>query len=270
MSVKAAYLVLSLSLLARPGLCREAAADELVLKNGAAFSGIVREEGEKVVIELDFGTMTFRKSEVWSIKKTDDPIKEFEQKLQAAKGAKEYYELAAWAREKGLGTRANDLFRKVISLNPDHEGARKALGFEKVEGRWLEGDEMMVARGLLNHNGQWLPKDTVEKMQENEKQLQIETERSGTAERIAELQQRVEMARVRLERERLEKERLERERANSDPWRWNWANGTWSAWPASRTWFTIPPPAQAGVQPAPVIIVGPACCPAPRPGAARP
>jgi hypothetical protein len=264
MSVKAVLLVLALPL--------PLAADELVLRNGAAFSGVVREEGEKVVIELDFGTMTFRKSEVRSIKKTDDPIKEFEQKLQAAKDARGYYEVAAWAREKGLGTRANELYRKVISLSPDHEGARKALGFERVEGKWLEGDDLMVARGLLKHNGRWLPKDTVEKIQENEKQVLIDSERRGTAERIAGLQREVELAKVQVERERLEKQRLERERADSDLWRWNWTNGTWNAWPTTRTWFTIPPPAQAGVQPAPVIIMGPAACPAPapRPAPAKP
>src|SRR5204862_4833854 len=38
-----------------------ALADEVVLKNGSAFSGIVREEGDRVVVEMDFGTMAFKK-----------------------------------------------------------------------------------------------------------------------------------------------------------------------------------------------------------------
>ena len=267
MGVKSLPLILALT------LPLPLAADELVLRNGAAFSGIVREEGEKVVIELDFGTMTFRKSEVRSIRKTDDPIKEFEQKLQAAVDAKGYYEVALWGRDKGLGTRANDLFRKIISLNPDHEGARKALGFEKVEGRWLEGDDLMIARGLLLHNGRWLPKDSVERLQEAERQITIEGERRETAERIARLQRDVEMAKVQVERERIEKERLERERADNDRWGWSWLNGRWTPWSAQqRTWFAIPPPAQAGVQPAPVLIQGSVVCPpaASRTGPSRP
>jgi hypothetical protein len=248
-----------------------AAADELVLRNGAAFTGVVREEGEKVVLVLDIGTMTFPRSEVRSIRKTDDPLKEYDQKVQAAKDAKGYYEVALWAREKGLDPRANELFRKVISLDPDHEGARKALGFQKIEGRWLEGDELMMARGFLKVNGRWLPKDTVEKMQENDKQLRIENDRRETAERIAGLQHDLESAKLQLERERTERERTE-----VDPWRWSNAtlNGSWSPfspWFAPRSWFTLPPPAQAGVQPPPFILgPSPFTGPVPRLGGARP
>ena len=243
-------------------LALPAAADEVVLRNGAVLSGIVREQGDTVVVEVDFGTMTFRKTEVRSIRKSEDPMKEFEQKLQKATDARSLYDLALWAREKGLGTKAGDLFRKVLTLDRDHEGARKALGFEKVDGRWLEGDDLQVARGLLKYNGRWLPKDTVEKLQEAEKQVAIESGRSETAERIARLQREVEMAKVQVERERIEKEKLERERADNDRWRWSWVNGSWVPWfPQTRTWCTIPPPAQAGVQPAPVIIQGPAVCP---------
>lgn len=229
--------------------CLTAAADEVVLRNGAAFSGIVREAGDKVVIEVDIGTMTFRKSEVRSITKSSDPLKEYEQKFQTVRDAKDFYELAVWAREKGLASKSNELFRKVLSLDAGHEGARRALGYEKVEGKWLDGDELMMAKGFLKHNGRWLPKDTVERIQEGEKQVSIETDRRATETRIAELQQAVEMAKVKLERERLERERLERERMESDFWRW----GTWGS-PYSRTVYTIPPPVNPGTQPPPVII----------------
>ena len=259
MNVRALAFVLVLAL--------PCGADELVLKNGAAFSGVVREEGEKVVIELDFGTMTFRKSEVRSISRTSDPIKEYEQKLSMATDAKSAYDLAIWAREKGLGTRANDLFRKVITLNPDHEGARRALGFEKVEGKWLDGDDLMTARGLLKHNGRWLPKDTVEKIQQNEKELRIETDRRETEERIARLQREVALARVEVERERLEKERLERERREAEQFRWgSWYSGGYR-WPATRYVMTIPPPVEPGSRAPVLIIQGP--CPA-TPAPARP
>lgn len=249
MKVKALLLILPLAL--------PAAADEVLLKNGAILTGVVREDGDKVVLELDFGTMTFSKGEVRSVKKTGDSIKEYEQKLAAATDAKSYYEVAMWAREKGLTSRGNDLLRKVLSLDPDHEGARKALGFQKIDGKWLEGDELMMARGFLKYDGRWLPKDTVEKIQENEKQLLIETDRRETENRIARLQHQVEMAKVALERERLERERMERERRERE--RYDWDSNRWGwwysgNWPASRPVFTIPPPAQGYTQPPAVII----------------
>ena len=40
--------------------------DEVVLHNGAVFSGVVRESGGNVHVEVDFGTMTFRRSQVRS------------------------------------------------------------------------------------------------------------------------------------------------------------------------------------------------------------
>ncbi|HXX92907.1 MAG TPA: hypothetical protein VEN81_04690 [Planctomycetota bacterium] len=257
--MKSFLRVLALSL----PLAGGAAADELVLKNGAALSGVVREEGDKVVLVLDFGTMTFPRSEVRSIRKTEDPLTELVEKLRTAKDAKGYFEVALWAREKGLDTRANDILRKVIALDPDHEGARKALGFQKIDGRWLEGDELMMARGFLKVNGRWLPKDTVERMQQNDKELMIENERRQTAERIAELQHDLESARLQIERER------------QDVDRWGWTGGLWggsfSPWFQNRSWFVLQPPAQPTVQPPPFIL-GPTSFPAGalRNGASRP
>jgi len=206
-------LILALSLPAQ--------ADEVVLRNGAVFSGLAREEGERVVLELDFGTMTFRKSEVREIRRSDDPIKELEQKVRESKDAKSLYETAQWAREKGLTTRANDLYRKVIALEPGHAEARKALGYEKVDGLWLAGDELMVAKGFVRHQGRWLKKETAEAFRADDAQLRIEQERGVAAERIAKLQAEVERAKIAVERERIE---LERNRPSS-------AWGTWGSVP---------------------------------------
>lgn len=186
-----------------------ARADEVVLRNGAVFSGVVREEGDRVVVEIDAGTMTFRRADVREIRRTEDPLQEFERRLRAAADAEAYYELALWARERGLTSRAQELFRKVIALEPDHEGARKALGHEKVEGRWMEPDEAMVARGFVKVDGRWLKRETAEMLLAQERLHRIEVERRQSEERLARLRKEVEMAWVAVERERIE---LERER----------------------------------------------------------
>jgi hypothetical protein len=96
-------------------------ADEGVLRNGAVFSGLVREDEEKIVLEIDGGTIAFRRSEVREILRTEDPLKEFDQRLRGVADA-----------------RVNDLFRKAIALDPDHEGARRAPEYERFEGRLLQ------------------------------------------------------------------------------------------------------------------------------------
>jgi len=193
-------------------------ADEIVLKNGSAFSGVVREEGDRVVVEMEFGTMTFKKVDVRSISKGNDPYSELETRAKAATDVKSLLELAAWAKEKGLGTKATDLYRRVLSLDSDQGDARKALGYEKVAGLWLAGDDLMVARGFVKVNGRWLAKDTAERLLEQDELARQENDRIELAKKLADQRHEQEMTRIALERDRLEAEKLDRDR-------WWWRNG---------------------------------------------
>ena len=230
--------LLALLLMASP-----AAADEVVLRNGAVFNGVVREDGDRVVIQMDYGTMTFRKAEVRDIRRGDDPLKELDARVQAASTSKDYFAAALWALDKNLHGRAAVLLEKVLSLEPDHEGARKRSGYESHEGAWLRGDELQVARGYVKHEGRWLKRETVEQILAQESAEAVDFERQLTARREAEIAREVELAKIELERERIAVER-ERERRMS----WWWHNG----WPAN---------------PGGVIVVTPAPCP---PGTSKP
>lgn len=203
-------------------LATAAFADELVLRNGSAFSGIVREEGDRVSVEMDFGTMSFKKVDVRSITKGRDPIHEFDEKSKSATDVKGMLELAAWAREKGLGTRSTDLYRKILTLDADQADARKALSYEKVNGQWLTGDDLMVARGFVKVNGKWLARETAERVLEQDAQAMMENERVQLARRVADQRHSEEMTRIGLERERLE---LEKQRDERWWWRNSWYGG---------------------------------------------
>jgi len=203
-------------------LASAALADEVVLRNGSAFSGVVREEGDRVVVEMDFGTMTFKKVDVRSISKGSDLYSEFETRSKAATDIKGLLELAVWAREKGLGTKSTDLYRRILTLDPDQADARKALGYEKVAGQWLAGDDLMAARGFVKVNGRWLAKDTAERLLEQDELGRQENERILLAKKIADQKHEQEMTRIALERERLEIERNDRDRW----WRNGWSYGS--------------------------------------------
>jgi hypothetical protein len=179
--------------------------DEVTLRNGSSFTGIVREEGDRVVVEMDFGTMTFKKVDVRAISRGgEDPIREFENKSKSATDVKSMMELASWARDKGLTARMTELYRKVIRLDPNQAEARKALGYEKITELWLEGDDLMVAKGFVKVNGRWLSKDTAELIQAQEAQARLENDRLALAARIADQNHSREMAKIALERERLD------------------------------------------------------------------
>jgi len=66
------------------------------------------------------------------------------------------YRLGLWCRQSGLDEEARLQFERVVALEPDHEGARRALGHLRHEGRWLEHEEAMRAKGLVKHEGRWL------------------------------------------------------------------------------------------------------------------
>jgi hypothetical protein len=236
-------------------LASAASADEVVLKNGSAFSGIVREEGDRVVVEMDFGTMSFKKVDVRSISRGLDPIHEFDEKLKAAKDVKGMLELAGWAREKGLGTRSQELYRKILTLDPDQAEARKVLGFEKVNGQWLAGDDLMVARGFVKVSGRWLTKETAELMLEQDAQAKMENERIQLAKRMADQRHSEEMSRIGLERERLE---VEKQRSDY----WGWRNGyyygsaPWNGVGGYVTPVILPPPQPIPPTPPTVVPLG--------------
>jgi hypothetical protein len=208
------------TLLIALSLASAALADEVVLRNGSSISGVVREDGDRVVVEMDYGSMTFKKIDVKAIHRGEDLVSQFQEKAKAATDVKSLMELASWARDKGLAGRAQDLYRKVIALDGDQAEARKALGYEKVNGLWLSGDELMTAHGFVKVGGRWMNKDSADRLLEQEAQERIESDRAALERRVADQRHEQEMTKIGLERERIEIERLRAERD-----RWWWHNG---------------------------------------------
>jgi hypothetical protein len=66
------------------------------------------------------------------------------------------------AEAAGEAARARAAFEAVVAIDPEHAAARRALGFERVDGRWLTGDELKRARGLVEVGGRWLSREEAE------------------------------------------------------------------------------------------------------------
>jgi len=67
-----------------------------------------------------------------------------------------HYKMALWCAENGLKVEARKHHRMVVTLSSDHRASRRALGFEKIGGRWVSGKEKMRAKGFVKHDGVWL------------------------------------------------------------------------------------------------------------------
>jgi hypothetical protein len=237
-------------------LASAALADEVVLQNGSAFSGVVREDGDRVVVEMDFGTMTFKKVDVRSITRNgEDLLSQYQQKARTATDVKSMMELAAWARDKGLSARATELYRKVIVLDPDQADARKALGYEKLDGLWLTGDDLMTARGYVKVGGRWMLKDSADRILEQEAAARIENDRLTQLRREGDQRHEQEMSKIAVERERLEVEKRKWE--ERDRWWWRYGGGAYAPGPFGGVAGYILPAAGASqvVSPTPPTVV---------------
>jgi hypothetical protein len=162
-------------------LVNTAFADDVSLTSGGTISGIVREESDWVRVEVPSGMVSFPTSQVDRIERKKHVLHEYYEKsalLEKSKDSKALYDLAAWAKEKGLTRMMTELSGRILALEPGHEGAHTLLGHEKREGSWLSMDEAKRADGLVRFQGRWIAaaeRDRV--LREEDQARQAATER---------------------------------------------------------------------------------------------
>lgn len=136
-----------------------ARADEILLHSGGKLHGVAVEKDDVVIIETTYGTVRIPRDLVLSIDRTKRSIVEdFRDKLEETDmaNAESVYRLARWAKENRLGKQARELFERVMQLDPEHEFARRELGFVLYEGRWLTQEEVKLAKGFVLYKNEWL------------------------------------------------------------------------------------------------------------------
>lgn len=212
-------------------------ADEVSLKGGGRFSGVVEERGDKVIVRMEHGTVTFDRDRVEKIDRSKGSVlQDYEERLKTAnlskaeevesllqwaeqrrmaepakelrerlgrlrwealnptdsaqleefalwakarglphleqvalrtslaerrkkvdpKDAEGLYQLGLWAKSAGLPADAIVLFQQAVAAAPDHEFARRALGYQSFQGKWMTPNEVKVAMGLIEFEGDWM------------------------------------------------------------------------------------------------------------------
>ena len=68
--------------------------------------------------------------------------------------------MAEWCREAGLNDEREKHLEELLLLDAEHKGARAALGYTKVDGRWVLPEEHMRSLGYVRFEGGWrLPQE---------------------------------------------------------------------------------------------------------------
>jgi hypothetical protein len=191
----------ALLLAALPGL---AAADDVLLKNGRSFEGVLAERaGDEVRIRMPGGELRIPASHVLRIDAGRAPYAEYLNRRgalrQAAAAAGEWLELARWALAHDLQQSAREAALVAAALDPKLPGLDALLPgfgytFEETRGRWIPHEEWMLGRGFVHYEGRWMTRE--------EQAERLREYRREAAERAARLEE-IREARLRRE-ERLE------------------------------------------------------------------
>jgi hypothetical protein len=136
-------------------------ADVIVFRDGRTIEGkIIKETDERITLKVRYGEVEILRSKIAEIKRGPTAYEQYEKKAKKVEStAQAHYKLGLWCVEKELREEAKKHHRKALEIDPAFAPAGKALGYEKVEGKWLSPDEAKKARGLVKFEGKWIPKE---------------------------------------------------------------------------------------------------------------
>src|SRR5205085_7765062 len=100
-----------------------------------------------------------------------------------------------------LGSDALVLFQQAINAHPDHEFARRALGFQFYAGKWRTPTEVKIAMGLIEFEGDWMTPQSKEAILTSRT---LEKERKLLDEARRRLEEERALSRIEFERRRAE------------------------------------------------------------------
>ncbi|MHC4930624.1 MAG: hypothetical protein ACYTGV_00320, partial [Planctomycetota bacterium] len=113
-----------------------ATADDVYLKDGTVLKGkVVAEKSRLLIIDRD-RKFAVKKSDVAKIVEGKSLVERYEERLEnlPEDDAEAIYEFGRWLEESDWASRAQRAYEVVLELDPDHRGARRALGYKLYEG----------------------------------------------------------------------------------------------------------------------------------------
>ncbi len=158
-----------------------ARADVFLLTTGGRVEGTLANPDEtpreKYVIQTAGGQVTLARSQVEQWLRPRPAEVQYERIHATYPDTPEgQWKLATWCQEQGLISQRKTHLERVVELDPEHAEARRALGYNKVNGRWITQEDLMKSRGFLRYRGRWLLPQEVEVLQNKERVEKAEKE----------------------------------------------------------------------------------------------
>jgi tetratricopeptide (TPR) repeat protein len=129
---------------------------EVLLLNRQRYVGDVRINPDTVFVKVDKTTYQIPRGSVREVRLYGAEVLDYERrKAQLDVSAESHYRFARWLDSMFQSAQAQTYYQKAIDLDPDHAGAREALGYKQADGRWTlsEEDRWRVRSGWLGPAG---------------------------------------------------------------------------------------------------------------------
>ncbi len=157
------------------GMVGPARADTFELDNGGQVEGrILDDEKTDVVLVVetpDGARLTIRRSQITRVDSLSNEEAQYEELARTAPDTLDaHWKLAQWCREHDLRSESERHLERVLQFDPDHEEARRLLGYRRENGQWMSRDEVMASRGMVRYDGRYVTRQHVE-LAEQAKQL---------------------------------------------------------------------------------------------------
>jgi hypothetical protein len=151
--------LLSLAFLLAVFPASRAGSDVVTTAGGVAIEGKAERAADgSVVVSTEAGPVRLSREEVASVVPGDGPRTKAVRALRDTDvaDAPANYRLALSFSAQGLSDLARRAYERVVDADPDHPAARRALGYEKVDGTWIAASEARKRSGLVLYRGEWL------------------------------------------------------------------------------------------------------------------
>lgn len=165
------------SLLYASTLASMAGADVVELAGGAKLAGSVPDDQERTTLSINLeggGRVTLDRSHVASVSAESEAAVEYRKRAATAPDTVEsQWALAMWCQERRLADEYRRRLERVLQLDPQHDEARRLLGYQQHAGRWLSREQLMTARGMIRHGGDYRTRQEIAILERQEQAEQL-------------------------------------------------------------------------------------------------
>lgn len=151
-----------------------ATADRITLRGGGQIRGKVLADpksADRVLVLTERGKtpIRFQKVQILEVVAEPSPLDAYLVRLaETPKTAEAEFQLGEWCGSKKLADLASLHYETALSFDKEFAPAHKKLGHVLIGDRWLVGDELREAQGLIKYKGKWIIREDLEQHEKND------------------------------------------------------------------------------------------------------